>query len=42
MCDVGNGIIDMDMIDGVGHTGYLSVPASAKFVKISNLQLAPE
>ena len=40
-CDVGAGLIDMDMIDGAGHTGYLAIPSSAKFVKLSNLTLTP-
>lgn len=40
-CDVGQGLIDMDTVDGMGHTGYLTVPASAKFVKTNDLALAP-
>ena len=40
-CDVGAGLIDMDEIDGMGHTGYFTVPASAKFVKTNDLYLAP-
>ena len=40
-CDVGAGLIDMDQIDGMGHTGYFTVPASAKFVKTNDLYLAP-
>jgi hypothetical protein len=40
-CDIDNGLINMDVIDGAGHTGYLTIPPSTKFVKIINLQLAP-
>jgi hypothetical protein len=40
-CDVGNGLIDIDVIDGTGHTGYLTIPQTAKFVKVTNLQLTP-
>src|SRR6185437_12172797 len=40
-CSLESGLDDMDMIDGAGHTGYFSVPAGTKFVKISNLQLQP-
>jgi len=40
-CDVGQGLIDMDTVDGMGHTGYFTVPASAKFVKTNDLYLQP-
>ena len=40
-CDVGAGLIDMDVIDGAGHTGYLTIPPSARYVKLSNLTLTP-
>jgi hypothetical protein len=41
-CEVGQGLIDMDTVDGMGHTGYLTVPAaSAKYVKTNDLVLAP-
>jgi hypothetical protein len=40
-CDVGGGLIDMDTADGMGHTGYLTVPASAKFLKTNDLYLTP-
>ena len=33
--------IDMDTVDGMGHTGYLTIPASAKYVKINDLLLTP-
>ena len=39
-CD-GAGLIDMNTIDGEGHTGYLTVPASAKYVKLYYLTLTP-
>jgi hypothetical protein len=40
-CNVGAGLIDMDMIDGEGHTGYLTIPSNAKYVKLANLTLTP-
>jgi hypothetical protein len=40
-CDFATGLIDMDVIDGEGHTGHLTVPASAKYLKTENLQLTP-
>jgi hypothetical protein len=40
-CEVGAGLIDMDTIDGQGHTGYMTVPASAKYVKLYYLTLTP-
>jgi hypothetical protein len=40
-CDVGAGMIDMDTVDGEGHTGYLTVPSSAKYVKLHYLTLSP-
>jgi hypothetical protein len=39
-CDVATGMIDMDTIDGMGATGYLTVPSSAKFVKTNDLLLS--
>jgi hypothetical protein len=32
---------DMDVIDGTGHTGYLTVTSGTRFVKLTNLQLRP-
>jgi hypothetical protein len=40
-CDVGAGLIDMDTVNGEGHTGYMTVPASAKYVKLYYLRLSP-
>jgi hypothetical protein len=40
-CDVGVGLIDMATIDGGGHTGYLTVPSTARYLKINNLTLTP-
>ena len=40
-CSLDSGLIDMDMIDGAGQTGYLTVPATAKYLKTSYLQLYP-
>jgi hypothetical protein len=31
--------IDMDVIDGAGHTGYMTVTPGTRFLKITNLQL---
>jgi hypothetical protein len=31
----------MDMLDGIGHTGYLTIPPTAKFLKPTNLALTP-
>ena len=39
-CEVGQGLIDMDTVDGMGHTGYLTVSSSAKFVKTNDLVLS--
>jgi len=33
-CDEGNGLIDMDTIDGQGHTGYLSITPDVKYLKL--------
>jgi hypothetical protein len=33
--------IAMDVIEGEGHTGYMTVPANAKYVKVWNLTLTP-
>ena len=33
--------IDFESVDGIGHTGYFTVPASAKFVKTNDLYLSP-
>jgi hypothetical protein len=38
-CDISNGVINMDTIDGEGHTGYLTVPPTAKYVKLYYLNL---
>jgi hypothetical protein len=40
-CDVGDGLIDMDQIFGAGHTGYFTVTPGTKYVKISDLTIAP-
>jgi hypothetical protein len=40
-CYVGKGLIDMDTIDGEGHTGYLTVPPDARYVKTYYLTLTP-
>jgi hypothetical protein len=40
-CDVDAGLIDIENIDGEGHTGYMTVPASARFVKTYYLTLSP-
>jgi hypothetical protein len=40
-CQVGAGCIDMDAISGAGATGYMTIPASAKYVKLTNLALTP-
>ena len=39
-CD-GSGLIDIETIDGMGHTGYLTVPAGAKFLKTNDLVFTP-
>jgi hypothetical protein len=40
-CKVGAGLIDIEDIHGEGHTGYLTIPASAKYVKTYYLTLTP-
>jgi hypothetical protein len=40
ICD-GASLIDIADIDGEGHTGYLTVPASAKYLKTYYLTLTP-
>jgi hypothetical protein len=40
-CEVGAGLIDIEDIHGEGHTGYLTIPASAKYVKTYYLTLTP-
>lgn len=40
-CDIGAGEIDEDTIEGEGHTGYLTVPANASYVKLHCLTLTP-
>ena len=40
-CEVGAGLIDIEDIRGEGHTGYLTIPASAKYVKTYYLTLTP-
>lgn len=37
LCDPGKGMLDGDMIDGAGHTGYLTIPRNAKYLKLTNL-----
>lgn len=39
-CD-SNDIIDMDSIDGMGQTGYMTVTPETKFVKLNDLILTP-
>lgn len=39
LCDPGKGMLDGDMIDGTGHTGYLTIPRNAKYLKLTNLRL---
>jgi hypothetical protein len=36
-----NNSIDFEGVDGLGHTGYFTVPAGAKFVKTNDLFLSP-
>lgn len=38
-CEVGEGLINMETIDGEGHTGYMTVPPTAKYVKLYYLTL---
>jgi hypothetical protein len=38
-CNVGKGLIDMDTVDGEGHTGYLSITPDVKYVKLYYLTL---
>ena len=40
-CDIGDGLIDMATVDGMGHTGYMTIPKTAKFVKTNDLVLTP-
>ena len=40
-CDPSTGLIDEDTIMGQGHTGYMTIPASAKYVKTYYLTLTP-
>lgn len=40
-CDVASGMIDMDTIDGMGATGYMTVTKSTRFVKTNDLLLTP-
>jgi hypothetical protein len=40
-CEVGAGLIDIEDIEGEGHTGYMTIPASAKYVKTYYLTLTP-
>jgi hypothetical protein len=40
-CEVGGGLIDMDSVDGMGATGYLSITPDVKFVKTNDLIVHP-
>jgi hypothetical protein len=40
-CEVGGGLIDMDTVDGMGVTGYLSITPDVKYVKLNDLILTP-
>jgi hypothetical protein len=37
----GDDLLNIDVIDGVGHTGYVTVPSTAKYLKVSYLNLQP-
>ena len=39
MCRPGNGMINMDMIEGAGATGYLDVTSDVRYVQLINLRL---
>jgi hypothetical protein len=40
-CEVGGGPIDMDTVDGMGVTGYLSTTPDVKHVTLNDLILTP-
>ena len=40
-CEVGEGLIEIETVDGMGSTGYLTIGSDVKFVKTNDLILTP-
>jgi hypothetical protein len=41
-CEIGESLIDLDRVSGLGNTGHLSITPEVKIVRINDLALAPK